>query len=208
MSTQPQKKRTRLNPQARKAQILDATALLVLEKGLTSLTMADIAAAADVSKALIYAYFPNMTELLHEVYVRETALLNRQHLDALKAPHRFEDMVRVTARISRQSTGERQKLVSRLATDPLLASRVAKDERRNRASVVRFLANEITGAYDLSPELAAKATRLALRFEPDARLSARAKEELDEIWGAMIVGAMTELERRYGSESAGEKNHD
>lgn len=205
MSAQPQKRRTRLNPQVRKAQILDTTAVLVLEKGLASLTMADIAAAADVSKALIYTYFPNMTELLHAVYVRETALLNRQHLDALKAPHRFEDMVRVTARISRQTTDERQALVSRLATDPLLASRVAKDERRNRASVVQFLTKEITGTFNLSPELATKATRLALRFEPDAQLSAQAEEELDDIWGAMIVGAMTELERRYGSESAREK---
>ncbi len=202
---EPRKKRTRLSPEQRQAQILEATAALVLHDGLASLTMADIAQAAGVSKALIYAYFPNMTELLHAVYVRETELLHSQHLTALQAPHSFEEMVRATARITRQAHDERQQLVERLATDPLLAGRVANDERRNRASVVSFLTREITDNFRISSALAAKATRLALRYEPDAKLSARERQELDEIWGAMMVGAMTELERRYGGKAAGER---
>jgi len=200
--TEPQKKRTRLSPEVRRARILDAAAALVLTDGLASLTMARIAAAAGTSKALIYAYFKNMAELLYAVYGRETELLNAQHLTALKAPHSFEEMVRATARISRQTEDERQRLVEQLATDPVLASRLVTEERRNRSRVVRFLTKEITANFDIPSELAACATRLALRYGPDdGPLSPEQQQRLDEIWGAMMVGAMTELERRYGREA-------
>jgi len=196
---EPHRRRTRLSPEARRAQILDAAAALVLTDGLASLTMARIAKAAGTSKGLIYTYFPNMTELLYAVYERETELLHAQHLSALEAPHSFEDMVRVTARISRQAEDDRQCLVERLATDPVLAGRLDREERRNRSRVVRFLTKEITANFDISSGLAACATRLALRYAPDeGPLSPEQQRRLDEIWGAMMVGAMTELERRYG----------
>ena len=192
---EPAKKRTRLSPERRQAAILDATARLVLEDGLTNLTMAKVGEQAGVSKALIYAYFPNMEALLYAVYERETELLNQQHMDTLRTPHSFEEMVRVTSRISRAAKNDRAKLVERLANDPLLVDRVAKGERANRARVVRFLSGEIIKNFDLPKDLATQATRLALRFEDDPKDS---EAHLDEIWGAMIVGAMTELERRYG----------
>ena len=192
---EPVKKRTRLSPERRQAAILDATARLVLEDGLTNLTMAKVGEQAGVSKALIYAYFPNMEALLYAVYERETELLNQQHMDTLGTPHSFEEMVRVTSRISRAAKNDRAKLVERLANDPLLVDRVAKGERANRARVVRFLSGEIIKHFDLPKDIAKKATRLALRFEDDPKDS---EYQLDEIWGAMIVGAMTELERRYG----------
>ena len=192
---EPAKKRTRLSPERRQAAILDATARLVLEDGLTNLTMAKVGEQAGVSKALIYAYFPNMEALLYAVYERETELLNQQHMDTLRTPHSFEEMVRVTSRISRAAKTDRAKLVERLANDPLLVDRVAKGERANRARVVRFLSGEIIKNFDLPKDVATQATRLALRFEDDPKDS---EAHLDEIWGAMIVGAMTELERRYG----------
>ena len=198
-----ERRRTRLDPETRREQILDATAALVLREGLARLTMADVAEAAAVSKSLIYAYFANLAELLEAVYARETALLNEQHLAALRAPHGFEDMVRATARISRQARDERQRLVERLAAEPGLKDRLAEAERKNRRGVVRFLTREITAHYRIPKALAEDATRLALRYEPEGDLSAARAARLDEIWGAMIVGAMSELERRYGTESAG-----
>ena len=194
---EPAKKRTRLSPERRQAAILDAAAQLVLDDGLTNLTMAKVAAEAEVSKALIYAYFPNMEALLYAVYERETQLLNQQHMDTLRAPHSFEEMVQVTSRISRAAKNDRAKLVERLANDPLLAERVSHGEQANRARVVKFLSREISEHFDLPKDIAVKATRLALRFEDDPKDS---ENTLDEIWGAMIVGAMTELERRYGKQ--------
>ncbi len=166
-----------------------------------SVTMARIAESAGVSKALLYAYFENMTALLRAVYQRETQRLNEQHMAALREPHAFEDMVRTTARISRQTHASRQRLIERLAADPLLADVVADEERRNRARVVRFLAKAVTAHFGISGVLARRATRLALRYEPEARLSTRDADALDEIWGAMMVGAMHELERRYGKDT-------
>ncbi|MEM8768903.1 MAG: TetR/AcrR family transcriptional regulator [Pseudomonadota bacterium] len=199
-----QRKRTRLDPEARREQILDATAALVLREGLARLTMADVAAAAAVSKSLIYAYFTNLTELLEAVYARETKLLNEQHFAALRTPHSFEDMVRATARISRQAQNERQRLVERLAAEPTLKDRLAEAEKKNRRGVVRFLTREITNHYQIPRPLAEAATRLALRFEPERESTATEAAKLDEIWGAMIVGAMNELERRYGTAAVGQ----
>ncbi len=193
------RRRTRLDPEARRAQILDVTAALVLRDGLARLTMADVAAAAAVSKSLIYAYFANLTELLEAVYARETTLLHEQHFAALRAPHSFEDMVRATARISRQAQNERQRLVERLGAEPSLKDRLAEAEKKNRRGVVHFLTGEITNHYQIPRPLAEVATRLALRFEPEREPSAAEAAQLDEVWGAMIVGAMNELERRYGS---------
>ncbi|MEM7080417.1 MAG: helix-turn-helix domain-containing protein [Pseudomonadota bacterium] len=193
------RKRTRLTPAARKALILDAAARLVLDEGMTNLTMTAIASAAGVSKALIYAYFPNLTDLLYAVYERETKLLNQQHRRVLAATHSFEEMVRATASISRHAMDERQRLVERLVSDPLLAPRVTAEQRRQRDQVVKYLGREITKHYALSDTLAAKATRLALRFEPAGRMNPDQEAELDEIWGAMIVGAMKELQARWGT---------
>ncbi|MDZ4054203.1 MAG: helix-turn-helix domain-containing protein, partial [Phenylobacterium sp.] len=56
-------KRTRLTPQARRDQILDRAAELVLADGLAAISMDGVARAAGVSKGLVYNYFPDRQAL-------------------------------------------------------------------------------------------------------------------------------------------------
>ena len=58
--------RKRMPPKERIAQILDAARRLVLTNGLASLTMEKVGIESGASKALVYSYFPNITNLLQE----------------------------------------------------------------------------------------------------------------------------------------------
>ena len=188
--------RRRLTPEARKAELLDAAIRLILKDGISRLTMQKIANEAGASKSLLYAYFENVQAILSQVYLREHQKLRDQQLDALKEPHGFEDMVKLTWRISRDSESELRLLVSRLAADASLKASMSDVDHRVQEGVVNYVSGEISQQYRMPETVARAAVRLALGYE----LTPEAGEHGDEIWGAMIVGAMKELEQRYGEQ--------
>ena len=69
--------RRREAPDVRREQILDAAVEVLLDRGLATATMADVAAAASVAKGTIYLYFESKTELL--------AALRSRHVDRFRA---------------------------------------------------------------------------------------------------------------------------
>ena len=166
--------------------------------------MAAVAQQAGVSKALVYTYFPNIVALLQQVYVRENQHLHQQYADALAAPHSFESMVKTTAHISRVAQRERQLIIQRLSADPVLQTQMAREDLKNRAAITAFLTAEIVRNFNIPSAIARQATTLALGY--DSAAAAAKSPALEDIWGAMIVGAMQELEKRYGNPQ--EPNHD
>jgi AcrR family transcriptional regulator len=64
-------RRTRLPPQVRRDQIINAAAGIALKQGHLPLRLEDLARAAGVSKALIYAYFPTQFDLFNALLDRE-----------------------------------------------------------------------------------------------------------------------------------------
>ena len=194
-------KRRRLLPDERKKEILDAAYQLVLANGTATLTMYKVAEAAGASKALLYSYFPNLTGLLQALYKRELNNLQSQQLNALTTPHQFEDMVKVTEKINREHNGERQLLIKHLQADAAVRNSMARTDQKNRKQVVEFLSSEITGNYDIPQDIVESAVKLILRYNEDEQLrSIKDETRLDEVWGAMIVGAMQELEKRFGEQ--------
>ncbi|MEM7017035.1 MAG: helix-turn-helix domain-containing protein [Pseudomonadota bacterium] len=202
----PSRQRKRLTPEERTHEILDAAMRIVIRDGVGKMTMEIVAKEAGVSKGLIYAYFPNLTALLQQVYVRENQQLHRQHLSSLKHPHTFESMVKITASINRASQDDRRLLIKRLASEPSIAAAMAEEDQRNRFNIVKFLSHEIIDNFDIPVPIAQHATALALRYDPETTgESTYSTAQLDDIWGAMMVGAMKELEKRYGQTR--EKEH-
>ncbi len=192
-------RRRRLSPDERIREILDAADDLVLQDGISTLTMDKIARQAGASKALLYRYFSNMTGLLQALYEREHHQLQALHLAALNTPHGFEEMVKLTAKINRENQNDRQLLLKRLEADVTVRKAMAKTDQQGRSDVVKFLSKEITTHFDVPKDIAADAVRLALRFQEQDRLySVQDQVKRDEIWGAMMVGAMQELEKRFG----------
>jgi AcrR family transcriptional regulator len=194
-------KRRRLRPDERKKEILDAAYQLVLANGIATLTMYKVAKEAGASKALLYSYYPNLTGLLQALYKRELNNLQSQQLDALTTPHQFEDMVKVTEKINREHHSERQLLIKHLQADAAVRNSMARTDQESRKQVVEFLSSEITGNYDIPQDIVESAVKLILRYNEDEQLrSIKDETRLDEVWGAMIVGAMQELEKRFGEQ--------
>jgi AcrR family transcriptional regulator len=81
------RKRARLDPAERRAQLVDVAYRLLGERGAPNLSVDDVADAADVSRSLVYAYFGDRDSLFAEVYLR---ILER--LDEALAPRRYGDM--------------------------------------------------------------------------------------------------------------------
>lgn len=198
--SEPSTKRRRLSPNQRQQEILDATYQLVLAAGISNLTMEKIAMEAGASKALLYSYFPNISGLLQQLYKRELGKLQAQQRAVMESPHSFEDMVKQTASINRVNQNKRQLLIKRLEGDPSVRTAMSKTDRRARTEVVKYLCDEITGSYDIPPNVAEEAVKLALRYDEQGPVG-RQKNTIDrdEIWGAMMVGAMQELQKRFGT---------
>jgi AcrR family transcriptional regulator len=76
------KERSRLEPQPRREQLLDAGAALFAEKPYEDVFVEDIAARAGVSRALLYHYYPSKRDLYVAIFKRaSTRLLARANPD-------------------------------------------------------------------------------------------------------------------------------
>jgi AcrR family transcriptional regulator len=63
-------RRSRLDPDRRRAQIITAALELLEAEGVTAMTVEEIAEAAGVSRSLVYTYFGDRDSLIAEVYIR------------------------------------------------------------------------------------------------------------------------------------------
>lgn len=77
---------SRMSLEARREQIADAAADLVLESGVGVVTMKAVARRAGISEALAYRYFSSVIELLAFVARREQAIMGAMQ-EACMAPH-------------------------------------------------------------------------------------------------------------------------
>jgi AcrR family transcriptional regulator len=68
----PRSTRTRIEPEARRTQILQATHAVTLERGVHDLRIADVADALSISTGLVHYHFATKDELI-EAMLRETA---------------------------------------------------------------------------------------------------------------------------------------
>lgn len=132
---------TRLSLEARRTQIADAAAGLVLEQGPNALTMKAVAQAAGVSEALAYRYFSSIVELLAFLARREQALMSSMQ-ETQYARH--EDY---SARAQASVTGfldyvaERRGLLQMLLSNGEVR-RTLSDEHRSRVAVTGRTAAE------------------------------------------------------------------
>jgi AcrR family transcriptional regulator len=83
---------------ARRDDLLDTAARIVVEHGIAAMSMERLAAESGVSKALPYKHFANREEVLAELYRRETTALGRAVWRALSGAPGGADLVRVGVR--------------------------------------------------------------------------------------------------------------
>jgi AcrR family transcriptional regulator len=89
--------------------ILDATAALVFEHGLSSVTMSQIAERSGIGRATLYKYFPDVESILLAWHERQVAAhleqLAQVRDQAANANQRLEAVLTAYASISRQRHG-------------------------------------------------------------------------------------------------------
>lgn len=92
------KERRRLDPEARQRQLLDVTAVVVVEAGAADCSIDAVAERAGVTPQLVRKYFGNRVGLLSSLFEREMAAHRRSVADELRRADGFEDVVRAFVR--------------------------------------------------------------------------------------------------------------
>ena len=134
---------------------LEATAALVAEHGLRSVTMSQIAEATGVGRATLYKYFPDFEAILSAWHQREIAG-HLEHLAAVRdqagtARERLEAVLQAYALISHEAIGRHDaELSAYLHRD----EQVARGEHQLR-TMVRDLLTEAVTTGDVRADVAA-----------------------------------------------------
>ncbi len=192
-----QRKRTRLAPEARREQILDEAARLILSEGLHAVSMERLGRDVGISKGLVYNYFPTRDALLAELLRRDqTELRNRGMAQALEADS-FSEMIRQTTRLYLEQTRDRGALIAALLSDPSVAKLMEEDNRIDRERTIRYCVRAARRAYDLPLPLAISVVDMLMAITGRAgRQVAEGLIDVDpatEICVELITGALANL---------------
>ena len=106
----------RLSAAARRSQLLDVAAALVVHRGPGACSMEGLAVAAGVSKALPYRHFADADAVLVALYQRETARLGAGVERALRTAPAGADLVRVSVRAYFDELVARRELLAALSS--------------------------------------------------------------------------------------------
>jgi TetR/AcrR family transcriptional regulator, fatty acid biosynthesis regulator len=193
MPTAAPKERRRYSPEKRRELILDHTADIVARDGVATLSIEQIGREAGISKSLVYAYFPNLTELLRELYQREMKHLRRMQADAAAHAGTFEDLVRSVTHVYLKYYHERGLIIERLQSEPSVTKTHDATEFGREAAVdylIELPRDIARAATDISFGLPASAGSYLLRHKMDLKT-------VEDITVTMIVGTILNLKTEY-----------
>lgn len=193
------RKRTRLSPEARREQILDEAARLILEEGLYAVSMERLARDVGISKGLVYNYFPTRDALLTALLSREQAeLRDRGMASALEAAS-YAELIRQTTRLYLEQTRDRGALIAALLSDPSVAKLMEAESREDRERMVRYFVRATRRAYDLPlPTAIAAVEMLSALTDRAGKLVAEGLVDVDaatELCVELITGGLAGLNR-------------
>lgn len=202
MATQIKRPRQRLNPEERKSLILDHTAAIVAREGVANLTIEGIGREAGISKSLVYAYFPNLTELLRALYQREMRQLRRRQAEAAQNVETMEQMVRSVTHAYLSYIDERGLIIERLQAEPTVSENHDPTDY-NRDLAVDHLTDFVMRFYRIPCRIARAATDISFGL-PASAGSYLHRHDLDlktleDLTVAMILGTLSGLEKRFGN---------
>ena len=152
--------RARLSPSVRRERIIDAAEALLLIHGGLPLPLADVARAAGVSKALIYAYFPTQPDLANALLVRRFMEMAAAGLEAAAARPDPLDAAQACADLYLEAVAKAGPVVHIILRDPFMAGRIDPDVAALRDRIARRLARTARLTLRLSPKEAVAAVSL------------------------------------------------
>ena len=162
------KGRARLPPEVRRDQILDAAEALLQAQGGLPLPLDELGRAAGVSKALIYAYFPDQHALANALLRRRLAALEDGGLGDAASDPDLTAAGQACAGIYFSDIALAGPVAHIVLRDPFMAGRVDPQVVRLRDRVSRRLARTARRALRLSAKEAVAALSLMTTIPEEA----------------------------------------
>jgi AcrR family transcriptional regulator len=131
----------RLAPEARRESLLDVAAGLLLEQGYLPLGVQDVADAAKVSKALVYKYFPEPSDLYNALLERACEDLSGAGLE--RAADQHEAAAVATAEVYFRYVCATGPLIQIILRDRFMAGRISRSAMAFRDAVCGALARSL-----------------------------------------------------------------
>ncbi len=199
-------RRTRLPPEVRRSRILDEAAKLIIEQGLSAVSMETVGRICGISKALVYNYFPSRDQLLAALLQREqNELRDRGMRTALQASS-FADLIRQTTRVYLEQTRQRGALTQALLSDPSVARLMEEENRNERDRTIRYFVREGKREYNLTLPIAIAVVDMLMAITDQAgQQTASGSLDIDtaeEICVALITGGLERLSERLGARTS------
>jgi AcrR family transcriptional regulator len=192
------KKRTRLAPEARRAQLLDAAATIIGQHGLSGFTMEALAKEAGVSNPLVYQYFSSRRALLEELLELEFDRYRDDLQDRLNSARSFEDIVRVFV-IKNFDEADRGNVIQILQSQPDIQKSIHKKTKKRERTLAQFLVNQLADTYaltrDQAERMAIMGSGASVAAAERVRRSSGSREETIDATVSFIVGGV----ESYGS---------
>jgi len=189
--------RTRLSAPARRHQILDEAARLILGEGLSAVTMERLARDVGISKGLVYNYFSDRDALLAALLRREQADLRDRGMATALRVRNYAELIRQTTRLYLEHTRDRGALIDALLSDPSVARLMEDDNRADRERTFRYFVRATRREFDLPLPLAIAVVDMVSAVTDQAgKLVAQGQLDVDpatEICVELITGGLARL---------------
>ena len=196
--------RRRLNPEMRRSLILDHTADMVARDGVASLNIENIGREAGISKSLVYAYFPNLTDLLRALYQREMRRLRRAQHEAAANARTFEDLVRSVTHVYLHYIHDRGLIIERLQAEPRV-SETQDPTDFGRDIAVDYLTDIVIRQFGLPAEIARAATDISFGLPASAgsylHRHGMDLQQLEDLTVTMIIGTFAEVKAAFDAKA-------
>ncbi|MDP1873197.1 TetR/AcrR family transcriptional regulator [Phenylobacterium sp.] len=160
--------RARLSPEVRRGQILDAAQVLLVAHGGLPLPLEDLARAAQVSKALIYAYFPHQHDLANALLARRFAALLAAGLEDAAARTDLFEAAQACAALYFEEVAQAGPVAHIVLRDPFMAGQIDPTLAAIRDRLARRLARTARRMLRLSPQEAVAALSLMTTIPEEA----------------------------------------
>jgi AcrR family transcriptional regulator len=181
----------------RRRQIVEAAAGLLLTRGYLPLPMEALAAAAGVSKGLVYGYFPTQLDLFNAVLVEELEVLKAAGLDAAMAEPDLVARARACVDLYLRHVAARGPLVHYILRDSFMAGWIAPEAATLRDRLLRGFARLLRQELRLAPSEAIAVVSMVVAVpEEMGRLVWQGELQLDrarEMAGRLVESSVAAL---------------
>ena len=180
--------------------ILDCAAKLVAGEGVSAVTMERLGSEAEISKALVYNYFPSVTLLLQTLLTREYRHLRRLQLEAAESSETLEQMVRRVTKVYLSYISDRGLIIERLSMEPSVANS-GDPNKYGRDPAVNYLAEILCDNFNIDIEVARATVDISYGMPTAAGQYLIHNDinlqTIEDITVAMFLGSYQAIQKRY-----------